>query len=259
MSNIEFIKKDFTAVITISRPEVLNALNGEVLSELQEVLQTIDKDRDIYALIITGAGEKAFVAGADITEMKDFNVREAREYSIKGNEVFRRIEKLRMPVIAAVNGYALGGGLELALSCDIRIGSENAVLGLPEVSLGVIPGFGGTQRLARLIGMSRAKRMIFTAEKLNAKDAFSLGLLDKVVNPDSLMDEAMAMAAVIVKNAPAAVACAKASVSRGMQCDIDTGLSLEVELFSHCFATQDQKDAMNAFVNKQKFEGFKNK
>lgn len=259
MQNLIYEKKDNIGIITVSRPKALNALNFDTLKELNGVLDEIKDDRDIYCVIITGAGEKAFVAGADISEMKDMNVFDAREFSIYGNKVFRKIELLEKPVIAAVNGYALGGGCELALCCDMRLASENAIFGQPEVSLGITPGFGGTQRLARIIGSGKAKEMLFTGSNIKAEEAVKIGLVNRVVPSEGLMQEAEALAAKIARNAPIAVKYTKEAVNRGMQCDIGTAVSYEAELFAQCFASEDQKNAMGAFVEKRKPEGFKNR
>lgn len=259
MENILFEKREHIAVITICRPKALNALNSRTLMELNQALETILEDRDIYCAVITGSGEKAFVAGADISEMKDMNVFQARNFGILGNMVFRKIETLKIPVIAAVNGFALGGGCELALSCDIRIASENAKFGQPEAGLGITPGFGGTQRLARTVGTAKAKEMIYTAGSIGSEEAYRIGLVNKVVPPDKLMNEAVALANKIAANAPIAVQLCKSAINRGIQTDIDTGLNYESEVFAECFATQDQKDAMEAFVSKTKVEKFNNK
>jgi len=259
MGNVQYAKEEHIALITISRPKALNDLNYETLRELNEVIDKIEDDRDIYCVIITGSEGKAFVAGADISEMKDMDVYGAREFSSFGNKVFRRIELMEKPVIAAVNGYALGGGCELALCCDIRIASENAVFGQPEVTLGIIPGFGGTQRLARVIGIGKAKELIFTGSRINADEALKIGLVNKVVPPEKLIEEAMAVAKKIAANAPIAVRYSKTAINRGVECDLDTALSYEREAFSQCFARQDQKDAMKAFVEKTKLSGFKNR
>ena len=216
-------------------------------------------DQDVYALVITGAGEKSFVAGADIAEMKDKSVEEAAVYGKFGNEVFRKIETFRCPVIAAVNGFALGGGCELAMSCDIRVASENAVFGQPEVGLGITPGFGGTQRLARLVGAGIAKEMIFTARNIKADRAAEIGLVNKVVAAEELMPTVMKMAAGIAKNAPIAVAYAKKAINNGLQTDIDAGIAIEVEEFSNCFASEDQTYGMTCFLEKVKDKQFSNK
>lgn len=259
MENILFEKREHIGIITISRPKALNALNSRTLAELSQTFEMISTDSDIYCAVITGSGEKAFVAGADISEMKDMSVFEARNFGLLGNTVFRKIENLKIPVIAAVNGFALGGGCELALSCDIRIASENAKFGQPEVGLGITPGFGGTQRLARTVGLAKAKEIIYTGSSINSEEAYRIGLVNKVVPSDKLMDEVLAMANKIAANAPIAVQLCKTAINRGMQTDIDTGLNFESEVFAECFSTQDQKDAMEAFVEKRKVEKFNNK
>jgi enoyl-CoA hydratase len=259
MENITFEKKNHVGIITISRPKALNALNTETLVELDKAIDMAASDKEIYSLLITGAGEKAFVAGADIGEMKDMDAFRAREFGILGNSVFRKLELLQIPTIAAVNGFALGGGCELALSCDIRIAGENAKFGQPEVSLGITPGFGGTQRLPRLVGAARAMEMIFTGAVINAEEALKIGLVNKVVPKESIMEEAVAAAEKIAANAPVAVRMCKAAISRGVQADISTALAYESEVFAQCFTSEDQKDAMNAFVEKKKLEGFKNR
>jgi enoyl-CoA hydratase len=259
MENITFEKREKIGIITITRPKALNALNSETLKELNETIDMISMDKSVYVLIITGSGDKAFVAGADISEMKDKNVFEGRQFGILGNKVFRKIETLEIPTIAAVNGFALGGGCELSLCCDIRIASENAKFGQPEVSLGITPGFGGTQRLPRTIGAAKAKEIIYTGKTIKAEEALQLGLVNKVVTLDELMTEAINMAEKIASNAPIAVKYAKVAIDRGLQCDIDTALMYESEVFGQCFSTEDQKDAMSAFVEKIKLDGFKNR
>lgn len=259
MDNVLFEKREHIGLITIFRPKALNALNSKTLMELNQTVETIAADRDIYCLVITGSGEKAFVAGADISEMKDMNVFEARDFAHLGNMAFRKIEALKIPVIAAVNGFALGGGCELALSCDIRVASENAKFGQPEVGLGITPGFGGTQRLARTVGVAKAKEMIYTGSNIGAEEAFRIGLVNRVVPSEKLMDEVFALANKIANNAPIAVQLCKSAINRGLQTDIDTGLSFESEVFAECFASQDQKAAMEAFVEKKKVEKFNNK
>ena len=247
------------ATITINRPKALNALSTQVLTELNQALDEVAANKDVYALVITGAGEKAFVAGADIAEMKDKDVKEAATYGEFGNAVFRKIETFRCPVIAAINGFALGGGCELAMSCDIRVASENAVFGQPEVGLGITPGFGGTQRLARLVGAGIAKEMIFTARNIKADRAYAIGLVNSVVAAEELMPTVMKMANGIAKNAPIAVAYAKTAINEGLQEDIDGGIAVEVREFSNCFATEDQTYGMTCFLEKTKEKTFSNK
>lgn len=258
MNNIIFEKEDKLAFVTINRPKALNALNSETLKELNEVIDEIIKDEDIYAVVITGAGEKAFVAGADITEMKNMTVMEGRKFSMLGNSIFRKLENMEKPVIAALNGFTLGGGCELALACDIRIGSCKAKLGQPEAGLGITPGFGGTQRLSRLVGASIAKELIFTGKIIDANEAYRIGLINKVVEPEKLMEEAKALAAAIAANAPIAVRLSKTAINRGLQLDMDTAIMYEAEVFGECFSTEDQKEGMSAFVEKRN-KNFKNK
>ncbi len=259
MSNVLLEMKDHVAVITINRPKALNALSTEVLSDLNSALAEVCQTKSIYALIITGAGEKSFVAGADIAEMKDKNTDEAATYGRFGNQIFSRIENFRCPVIAAVNGFALGGGCELAMACDIRIAFSNARFAQPETGLGITPGFGGTQRLPRLVGAGIAKELIYSCRQIKADEALAIGLVNKVVEPENLMEEAMKLANRIAANAPIAVANAKKAINDGLQTNMDAGVSIEVKEFSACFATEDQKLAMNAFVNKEKVEQFHNK
>lgn len=259
MNHVNFEKQDGIGILTIARPKALNALNAETINELGEVLELVENDNEIRVLIVTGEGEKAFVAGADISEMKDKSLSEGRAFGILGNKVFRKLETLNIPTIAAVNGFALGGGCELSLCCDLRIASENAKFGQPEVSLGITPGFGGTQRLPRTIGAAKAKELIYTGRTVRADEALALGLVNKVVPLENLMTEAMDMAAKIAANAPFAVRACKTAIDRGLQCDMDTALLYESEVFGQCFSTEDQKDAMTAFVEKRKLDSFKNK
>ncbi len=245
-------KKNGIGTLTINRPKNLNALNKEVLEELTQVLKAIEKDEDIHVLIVTGAGEKAFVAGADIKEMKDKNAIEGRDFSTLGNAAFSQLENLRQPTIAAVNGFALGGGCELAMSCDIRIGSVNAKFGQPEVGLGITPGFGGTQRLSRLVGLAKAKELIYTARTINANEAMSIGLLNQLVEAADLTAEAEKMAQAIMKQSPLAVEASKKAINRGYEMDLVHGLEMEAEMFGALFATEDQKEGMTAFTEKRK-------
>lgn len=255
--NIVLQKEDKIAIITINRPKALNALNSETLIELDLAIDEISKDDEIYALILTGEG-KAFVAGADITEMKDLDVMGGRKFGILGNKIFRKLETLEKPVIAAVNGFALGGGCELSMACDIRIASSRAKFGQPEVGLGITPGFGGTQRLARLIGTGMAKQLIYTGDIINAEEALRIGLVNKVVEPEQLLEEVKLLAKKIVNNAPIAVKLSKTAINRGMQMDIDTALMYEAEIFGECFSTVDQKNGMIAFLEKTE-KSFQNK
>ena len=202
---------------------------------------------------------KSFVAGADISEMKDLNLKQAHKFGKYGSAVFMSIENSRVPVIAAINGYTLGGGLELALACDIRIASEDSIFGLPEVGLGIIPGYGGTQRLPRIIGMSRAKKMIYTAERINAKRALEIGLIDVITQKKDLMESAKNLALQIASQAPISVAYAKDAINKGINADIDTACAIETDIFAKCFETTDQKNVMDAFLKKEKFVKFENK
>lgn len=252
MSDYIILEKDkATAIITISREKALNALNSQVIDELSQAIDVVKADKDIRALIITGAG-RAFVAGADIGVQSVFDVREGRQWGRRGSAVFREIELLQIPTIAAVGGFALGGGCELALSCDMIVADEKAKFGQPEVSLGITPGFSGTQRLPRRIGTAKAKEMIFTGRMIDAYEADRIGLINKIAEPGKLMDEAKALAESCIKNAPVALRYAKACIDRGMQTDIDTGIAIENELFAMCFATEDQKEGMKAFLEKRK-------
>lgn len=259
LNNVLLEKEGNIAMVTINRPKALNALNSETLKELDLVIANLEEDDSIYAVILTGAGEKAFVAGADITEMKDLNAIQGRKFSILGNKVFRRLENLEKPVIAAISGFVLGGGCELSMSCDIRIASEKAKFGQPETGLGITPGFGGTQRLARIVGLGKAKELIYTSAIIKADEAYRIGLVNKVVPLEELMNEAKAMANTIAKQAPVAVTLSKIAINRGMQVDIDTALSYEAEVFGECFSTEDQKEGMTAFVEKRSEKNFQNK
>ena len=257
----EFIrleKSEGVGVLTVNRPQALNALNSLVLAEIKEAVAEVASDDEIQVLIITGAGEKAFVAGADIAEMKDKSVLEAQSFAAFGQGVFADIENLEKPVIAAVNGYALGGGCELALACDIRLASEKARLGQPEVSLGVTPGWGGTQRLARLVGMGQAKELIFTGDVIEARTAQAIGLIDEVYAPEELLPRAKEMAKKVASRGQIAVRLAKLSINRGLEMGLADGVAFEAEVFGRCFATEDQKEGMGAFLEKRRPE-FKGK
>lgn len=243
-------KRDGVAVVTISRPEALNALNSTVITELEQVVAELEQDCDIRAMILTGEG-RSFVAGADIAEQYPLDLDGGRRWGRRGSALMRRIEKLEFPTIAAVNGFALGGGCELALSCDIILASEKAKFGQPEVGLGITPGFSGTQRLPRRIGIAKAKELIFSGRMIKADEAKEIGLANAVYPPETLMEAAMEMARSFTKNAPIAVKYAKACIDRGMQLDIDDGIACENELFAMCFATADQKEGMGAFLEKR--------
>lgn len=258
LKNVSFEKEGAVAVVTINRPKALNALNSETLKDLDYVIDMLEEDDNIYSVILTGAGEKSFVAGADIAEMKDLNSNEAQEFGLLGNRVFRRLEKLNKPVIAAISGFALGGGCELAMACDIRIASEKARFAQPEVGLGITPGFGGTQRLARLIGAGKAKEMIYTGSTIKADEALNIGLVNKVVPLEKLMEEAKAMANLIASNAPIAVKLCKDAIDRGLQVDIDKAIEIEAEDFGKCFDSEDQFEGMSAFLERRA-KNFQNK
>ena len=246
--------------ITINREKALNALNSQVLDELNTTLDTVNLD-EVRCLILTGAGAKSFVAGADIAEMSTLTKAEGEAFGKKGNDVFRKLETFPIPVIAAVNGFALGGGCEIAMSCDIRICSDNAVFGQPEVGLGITPGFGGTQRLSRLVGAGMAKQMIYTARNIKADEALTIGLVNAVYTQEELMAQAEKMAAGIAKNAPIAVRNCKKAINEGLDVDMDQAIVIEEKLFGDCFETEDQKYGMAFFLDKNKEkvkEPFKN-
>ena len=242
-------------IITINRPKALNALNSAVLDELDATIDGVDLDA-VRCLILTGAGEKSFVAGADIAEMSTLTKEEGEAFGKKGNDIFRKIETLPIPVIAAVNGFALGGGCEISMSCDIRICSDNAVFGQPEVGLGITPGFGGTQRLARTVGVGMAKQLIYTARNIKADEAYRIGLVN------AIYPAAEKLAATIAKNAPIAVRNCKKAINDGLQVDMDKAIVIEEKLFGDCFETEDQKAGMGNFLapkdQKVKVVPFKN-
>lgn len=261
MEFINYEVEGAVAVLTINRPKALNALNSAVLDELNEAIDAVDLN-EVRALIITGAGEKSFVAGADIGEMSSLTKEQGEAFGKKGNDVFRKIETLPIPVIAAVNGFALGGGCEISLACDIRICSENAVFGQPEVGLGITPGFGGTQRLARTIGVGMAKQLIYTARNIKAPEALRIGLVNAVYPIEELMGAAKKMASIIASNAPIAVRNCKKAINDGLQTDIESGVEIEEKLFGDCFETEDQRYGMAFFLDRNKDkvkESFKNK
>ena len=259
LKNIILEKEGHLATVTINRPKALNALNSETLNDLNTAIDDLENDSNIYCVILTGAGEKSFVAGADIAEMKDLDAKAGEEFGLLGNKVFRRLENLNKPVIAAVSGFALGGGCELAMSCDIRIASEKAKFGQPEAGLGITPGFGGTQRLPRLVGAGKAKELIYTCAMVKADEALRIGLVNKVVPLENLMDEAKKMAAAIIANAPIAVRTCKDAINRGLQVDIDNAIKIEAEDFGSCFNSEDQKEGMTAFLERRAEKNFQNK
>ncbi len=258
MGYVTYEQDGYVGIITINRPEALNALNTQVLKDLDQVIDQIDLTAT-RAVVITGAGEKAFVAGADIADMSSMTKQEGRAFGKFGNDVFRKIESLPIPTIAAVNGFALGGGNELAMSCDIRICSENAVFGQPEVGLGITPGFGGTQRLVRLVGTGKAKEMIYAAINVKAAEAEKIGLVNAVYPKEELMPAAMKLAGRIASNAPIAVRNCKSAITEGFLSDMDHAVAIEEKYFSDCFETEDQRNGMKAFLEKRKAEEFHNR
>ncbi|MCR4727756.1 MAG: enoyl-CoA hydratase/isomerase family protein [Lachnospiraceae bacterium] len=264
MGFVLYEQKGAVGVITINRPEALNALNSQVLEDLEATFKAVNLE-EVRALVLTGAGEKSFVAGADIGEMSTLSKKEGEAFGKKGNDVFRMIETFPIPVIAAVNGFALGGGCEISMSCDIRLCSDNAVFGQPEVGLGITPGFGGTQRLARLVGAGMAKQLIYTARNIKAPEAFRIGLVNQVVSAEldeagnvvksaqeNLLATAEKMAQTIAANAPIAVRNCKKAINDGLQTDMDAALVIEEKLFGDCFETEDQRAGMGNFLEKDK-------
>ena len=251
MSFVNVEQQGAVAVLTIDRPKALNALNPEVLADLKAAFEGIDQNT-ARCVVLTGAGDKSFVAGADIGSMSTMTKAEGEAFGKLGNDIFLMIENFPLPVIAAVNGFALGGGCELAMSCDIRICSDNAMFGQPEVGLGITPGFGGTQRLARLVGMGMAKQLLYTARNIDAGEALRIGLVNAVVPQAELMDTALKMASTIAKNAPIAVRACKQAVNEGMQVSIDKAVEIEEKLFGGCFETHDQVEGMACFLSREK-------
>ena len=258
MSYVTSLQEGPLLTLILNRSESLNALNAQVLDDLSAALDAVDLDT-VRCLIFTGAGEKAFAAGADIAAMADMTPEEAAAFSRRGNEVFRRIETFPLPTIAVVNGYALGGGCELAMACDMRLCSETAAFGQPEVTLGITPGFGGTQRLMRLVGMGKAKELIFSARNVKAPKALEIGLANAVYPPEELLPAAKKLGARIAKNAPIAVRACKAAMNEGIDLPMDEAVDAEIREFSGCFETEDQKRGMAAFLSKQKNVEFENR
>jgi 3-hydroxypropionyl-coenzyme A dehydratase len=285
MSTMKYIQLEpqgDIAILRINRPEALNAMNLDVISELSKMIDIIAADESIKAVVITGAGERSFCAGADISYMVNINPMQAEKYATSAQDVINKIDRLEKPVIAAVNGFALGGGCELAMACDIRIASSNAKIGQPEVTIGIPPGWGGTQRLMRLVGPAKAKELIFTGKMIAADEAYQIGLVNKVINLGSddkippeapkgdaakekertseiaktlnrkLMDESLALAKEIAKNSFTAVKVSKKLINRGMDTDLETGLRLEIYGWALCFAHEDRQKMMSAFLNKSK-------
>ncbi|MEN6348541.1 MAG: enoyl-CoA hydratase-related protein [Syntrophomonas sp.] len=250
--NVILEKEGNIGILYVNRPKAMNALNVATIREIGRAIDEVKIDNEIKALIITGAGDKAFVAGADIIGFMSMSPAQARASSDEGEQTFRKLDLLEKPVIAAVNGFALGGGCELALACDIRLASEKALFGLPEVSLGVIPGYSGTQRLPRLIGEGRAKELTFTAGIIDAAEAYRVGLVNHVYPAAELMDQARKLAQKIMNNAPLSVGYAKLAIGQGLQGDLDSGLRIESDFFGLCVATEDMKEGTQAFVEKRK-------
>jgi 3-hydroxypropionyl-coenzyme A dehydratase len=250
MQYLKVEREEEVVQITISRQDKLNAMNLDVMDEFISLLDNLEKDSS-RVIIITGDGPKAFSAGADIEYMSNIGPTEAEKYALRGHEVLNRIEKLEKPVIAAVNGYALGGGCELALSCDIRFASPNAQLGQPEVTLGICPGWGGTQRLLRIVGPARAKDLIFSGRKIMAEEALSMGLINKIFPSESLLSETKAYAKVLSKNSSFAIGISKMLVNRGTDANLDTGLKLEIYSWAVCFSTKEREELMRKFIEKK--------
>ena len=246
------------AIVTIDRPKALNALNPEVLADLKAAFEAIDQNT-VRCVVLTGAGDKSFVAGADIGSMSTMTKAEGEAFGKLGNDVFLMIEHFPLPVIAAVNGFALGGGCELSMSCDIRICADTAVFGQPETGLGITPGFGGTQRLARLVSPGMAKQLIYTAKNIKADEAYRIGLVNAVYPLDELLPAAEKLAETIAKNAPIAVRACKKAINDGLQTDMDQAIVIEEKLFGSCFKTADQIEGMTAFLEKRKHEPYQNK
>ena len=255
MTNVLLEKKGHIAVATINRPKALNALNSDVLTDLGELVDIVNADSEIRALVVTGSGEKAFVAGADIGEMSTLTPEEGEAFGKHGNDVFRRIETLPIPTIAAINGFALGGGCEFSMSCDIRICADTAVFGQPETGLGTTTGLGGTQRLARLVGPGMAKQLIYTAKNIKADEALRIGLVNAVYP----LDELMAAAEKLAETAPIAVRACKKAINDGLEVKMDDAIVIEEKLFGSCFKTADQIEGMTAFLEKRKHEPYQNK
>ena len=258
MSFVKYEQKDQVAVLTIDRPEALNALNTQVLCDLDEAIAKVEQADDVRVVILTGAG-RSFVAGADIGEMKGFSAIDGKKFGVHGGSIFLRLENLSKPVIAAVNGFALGGGCELAMACDIRLASEKAKFGQPETGLGITPGFGGTQRLPRIVGVSKAMELILTAKTIGAEEAKAIGLVSEVYPAEELMDKAMELAQAICANAPIAVAESKRCIRMGMQTDISTGAAFEAEAFGVTCGTEAKNEGMGAFLEKRKEKHFQNR
>ncbi len=249
--HLVFTIEENISIITFNRPKVLNALSRELLNEFSDALDKIDGNRDIRVLILTGSGEKAFVAGADISELATFTPLETKLFASKSQVIINKLQELSIPVIGAVNGFALGGGTEIALACDFIYASENAMFGQPEINLGLIPGFGGTQRLPRLVGMNRAKEMIFTGKMINAHEATEMGLVNQVFPQSALMEAAMKTAKTIASKGKVSIRAAKEVINRGINVDLNTGCHMEIDAFSLCMASADAKEGTTAFLEKR--------
>ena len=258
MGFVKLERQGHVALITIDRPEALNALNSQVLTDLDEVLDQVEADEESYVAVLTGAG-RSFVAGADIGEMKNFTSSDGKRFGVHGGNVFLKLENLSKPVIAAVNGFALGGGCELSMACDIRLASEKAKFGQPEVGLGITPGFGGTQRLPRIVGVSKAMELILTAKVIKADEAKAIGLVSEVYPPEELLPKAMELAEAICANAQIAVRESKRCIRMGLQADIHTGCAFEAEAFGVTCGTADKDEGMGAFLEKRNEKHFQNK
>lgn len=250
IKNLVIEKNDGICTVKINNPKALNALNIEILHELNYAFDELENDKDVSVVVVTGEG-KAFVAGADISYMKDLSASEAKQFAEFGAKIFRKIEKLSKVVIAAVNGFALGGGCELSMACDIRIASSKAKFGQPEVGLGITPGFSGTQRLPRIVGLGKAKELIFTGNMIDANEAYRIGLVNKVCEPEALLEETYEMARKIKSNSNIAVKYSKESINMGKEIDLETAITYEANLFGLCFSSEDQKEGMNAFLEKR--------
>lgn len=258
MRFVKLERQGHVGILTIDRQEALNALNSLVLSDLSDAVDQVEADDEVYVVILTGAG-RSFVAGADISEMKGFSAYDGKRFGMQGGSVFLKLENIQKPVIAAINGFALGGGCELAMACDIRLASEKAKFGQPEVGLGITPGFGGTQRLPRLVGVSKAIELILTGKTIGAAEAKAMGLVSEIYPPEELIPKAMELAQAICSNAQIAVKESKRCIRMGMQTDIHTGSAFEAEAFGICCGTEDKAEGMSAFLGKRQEKNFMNK
>lgn len=251
MAFVEVSKQGHVGIVTMNRPETLNALSSAVFADLLKAFDVVENDEEIYVVVVTGAG-RSFVAGADISEMATMNVVEGKNFGDLGNQAMLRLERMEKPTIAAINGFALGGGCELSMACDIRIASEKAKFGQPEVGLGITPGFGGTQRLARLVGAGMAKELVYAAVNIGAEEALRIGLVNHVYPQAELMEQAMKLANKIARNAPIAVQACKKAINEGLEVTTEEGEVIEEKLFGSCFETHDQKEGMGCFLSREK-------